>query len=320
MFIGQHGKTLQISANYIKLFCDSNRGVYEYEVIIEPVVDSKYRRQKLVSMVVRNDLDNVKLFDGGSVLYLPTKITDDRKTFITTLPGGDETFEVTFVFKKKKNMYDSECLHLYNILFKRIMYILLYKQMGRSFFDPTNKHMIPQHQLEVLPGYAVSVDQMEGGLFLCLDTQHKVMRTQNVYSYLMELNASDPSRFKEIAVANLIGSCVFTKYNNRTYTIDDINWELTPKDTFPTRDGGQISFLEYYERQHGLKIRDINQPMLVNRSTVKTSTGEKEDRLICLVPELCHMTGLTESMRNDFKVSMRSIGAKLCEVETFSLA
>lgn len=33
---------------------------------------------------------------------------------------------------------------------------------------------------------------------------------------------------------------------------------------------------------------------------------EKEDRIICLIPELCYLTGLTDQMRNDFSV-MKSI-------------
>ena len=33
----------------------------------------------------------------------------------------------------------------------------------------------------------------------------------------------------------LIGMIVITKYNNKTYTIDDINWDLNPEKTFPDR-------------------------------------------------------------------------------------
>lgn len=208
---------------------------------------------------------------------------------------------MTIIYKRKRRM--SECLHLYNVLFKRIMYILLYTQMGRNYFNPNHKHAIPQHKLEVLPGFAVSVDELEDGLMLCLDTQHRVLRMQNCYSLLMELRAADPRRFKELAHTNIIGSCIFTKYNNKTYIVDDILWDMTPSDTFPTRDGGCISFVDYYKKQYGLEIVDVQQPMLVNRKSVKKAGSlEKEDRMVCLVPELCHLTGLTDAMRNDFTV------------------
>lgn len=102
-------------------------------------------------------------------------------------PDGDEEIAVTIIYKRKKNLAERECLHLYNVLFKRIMHILLYTQMGRNYFDTNHKFLIPQHKLEVYPGFVVTVDELEDGLMLCLDTQHKVLRTQNAYELLGEL-------------------------------------------------------------------------------------------------------------------------------------
>ncbi|CAH0561242.1 unnamed protein product [Brassicogethes aeneus] len=302
-FKGDHGKQLRISANYIRLECDPKRGVFEYEVRFEPEVDAKNRRMRLVNQIIR-EMGQVKVFDGGAKLYLPDKITDSQKVFKMTLPEVPDTeFNVIITFQKQKKMYDRDSLHLYNVLFKRIMHILLYTQMGRNYFNTHHKYLIPQHKLEVFPGFAVSVDEQEGGLLLCLDTQHRVLRQQNAYELLTELRSMDPKRFKEAANQSLIGSCIFTRYNNKTYTVDDIAWETTPRDTFPTRDGNNISFMEYYKKQHNLTIADEYQPLLINKRTVKVAgSAQKEDIMICLVPELCYLTGLTDVMRNDFKV------------------
>lgn len=138
---------------------------------------------------------------------------------------------------------------------------------------------------------------------LCLDTQHRVIRTENAYQLMLELKAANSERFRENVTSSLIGSCVLTKYNNRTYVIDDIAWDMTPEDTFPTRDGRVISFVEYYKLQYNIKIQDVSQPMLVHRRTVKVSgQTEKQERMVCLVPELSCLTNLTDSMRSDFKV------------------
>lgn len=113
----------------------------------------------------------------------------------------------------------------------------------------------------------------------------------------------DPRRFKELATANIIGSCVFTRYNNKTYTIQDIAWDMTPQDTFPNRDGEAISFIDYYKHQHNIIIKDINQPLLINRKNVRVSgSADKVERMVCLVPEISYLTGLTDTMRSDFKV------------------
>ena len=38
--------------------------------------------------------------------------------------------------------------------------------------------MVPQHKLEIWPGYVTAVAEYEGGLMLNLDVSHKVLRTQ----------------------------------------------------------------------------------------------------------------------------------------------
>lgn len=38
------------------------------------------------------------------------------------------------------------------------------------------------------------------------------------------------------------------RYNNRTYRIDDIDWDNNPKGTFRKSDGSEMSFVEYYKK------------------------------------------------------------------------
>lgn len=159
--------------------------------------------------------------------------------------------------------------------------------------------------LKVYPGFAVSVDEQEDGLMICLDTQHRVLRTQNAYELLNEIQCAEKQRFKEVASSSIIGSCIFTRYNNKTYIVDDIAWDMNPQDTFPTRDGGSISFVDYYKLQYGITIKDVRQPLLINRRSVKVSgQTEKVERMVCLIPELSFLTGLTDAMRSDFKVKI----------------
>ena len=44
----------------------------------------------------------------------------------------------------------------------------------------------------------------------------------------------------------LIGCVVLTRYNNRTYRIDDISFDQTPQTTFEKADGTSSSFMDYY--------------------------------------------------------------------------
>ncbi|KAK1892726.1 Piwi-like protein 2 [Dissostichus eleginoides] len=52
--------------------------------------------------------------------------------------------------------------------------------------------------------------------------------------------------FQDECIKELIGNIVITRYNNRTYRIDSIEWDKSPKDTFTLMDGTQTTFVEYY--------------------------------------------------------------------------
>ena len=39
-----------------------------------------------------------------------------------------------------------------------------------------------------------------------------------------------------------------SRYNNKTYRVDDIDWSKTPQDKFDTATGEKISFVEYYKK------------------------------------------------------------------------
>lgn len=52
--------------------------------------------------------------------------------------------------------------------------------------------------------------------------------------------------FRDDCVKELVGSIVITRYNNRTYRVDDIEWDKSPNDTFSLMDGTKTTFVDYY--------------------------------------------------------------------------
>ena len=55
-----------------------------------------------------------------------------------------------------------ECTHLLNLVFKRAMRKLKLQQVGRNTYDPSNSIKIPQHKLELWPGYVTAITRKEG--------------------------------------------------------------------------------------------------------------------------------------------------------------
>jgi aubergine-like protein len=71
----------------------------------------------------------------------------------------------------------------------------------------------------------------------------------------------------------VIGTTVLTRYNNRTYKIDDIDWNTTPDFKFK-KNGEAMSLIDYYKKHYNITIKDLKQPLLIHRYKQKTSTGE----------------------------------------------
>jgi aubergine-like protein len=60
----------------------------------------------------------------------------------------------------------------------------------------------------------------------------------------------------------MIGQTVLTAYNNKTYTVHDVDYDKTPRDTFDTRNGPK-SYADYYLEKYRITIRNLDQPILV---------------------------------------------------------
>jgi aubergine-like protein len=69
---------------------------------------------------------------------------------------------------------------------------------------------------------------------------------------------------------------------------------MSPASTFD-KQGTEMSYQDYYKTRYNEGITDPNQPLLINKDR---KTGIE----VALIPELCQLTGLTDSMRADFKL------------------
>lgn len=104
--------------------------------------------------------------------------------------------------------------------------------------------------------------------------------------------------YQEAFKRAVIGTVVLTGYNNKTYRVDDVDFDASPSSTFETKTGHK-SIVEYYNERYNLKIKDPKQPLLVSKPKAKDVRGNK-DQVLLLVPELCRATGLTDKQRANF--------------------
>ncbi|KAK2582643.1 hypothetical protein KPH14_004922 [Odynerus spinipes] len=294
---GTTGKEVDILANYIDLKLEPGKGLFQYEVKFDPDIDSIILRRKLLNQHAAA-LGRTKSFDGA-ILYLPQKLPQERTVYKSDHPLDGSPITLTLIFKRQQQM--SENIQFFNVLLGRIMRALSLVRIGRQNFNPTCAHAVPQHRLEVWPGYVTAINEYEGGLKLCIDAKYRVMRMETVRDLMIEMHTKKPQDYKDAITMEIVGASVLTRYNNKTYRIDDIAWDKNPMFKFE-RQGTQTSIIDYYKNHWNLEIKDKAQPLLVHRAKEKTTTGETQEKLVLLVPELCYIAGLTDNIRSDFRV------------------
>uniref|UniRef100_A0A0P4W194 PAZ domain-containing protein n=1 Tax=Scylla olivacea TaxID=85551 RepID=A0A0P4W194_SCYOL len=129
------------------------------------------------------------------------------------------------------------------------------------------------------------------------DVIHKFLRLDTVYTLLRRLHTTHPNNLKWAAEREVVGMVVMTRYNQRTYTIHEIAWDLTCLGKFSYQ-GGQITYLDYYQKEYQVTVRDPHQPLLLSRPRKRDlRRGQKGN--IYLIPELCVATGVSQAMRSD---------------------
>lgn len=123
------------------------------------------------------------------------------------------------------------------------------------------------------------------------------MRQDTVYEILKTCMMSG-GEYQDAFKRAVIGTVVLTGYNNKTYRVDDVDFDASPSSTFETK-AGQKSIVEYYSEKYQIKIKDAKQPLLVSKPKAKDVRANK-DQILLLVPELCRATGLTDKQRANF--------------------
>ncbi|KAM9621905.1 piwi-like protein 2 [Trichechus inunguis] len=294
---GSKGRPQSLGLNLIKIQCH-NEAVYQYHVNFSPNVECKSMRFGMLKdhQAVTG---NVTAFDG-SILYLPVKLQQTLELKSQRKTDGAEIcikIQLTKILEPCSDL----CIPFYNVVFRRVMKLLDMKLVGRNFYDPSSAMVLQQHRL-IWPGYAASIRRTDGGLFLLADVSHKVVRNDSVLDVMHAMYQQNKENFQDECTKLLVGNIVITRYNNRTYRIDDVDWNKTPKDSFTMSDGKEITFLEYYSKNYGITIKEEDQPLLIHRpSERQNNQGMLLKGEILLLPELSFMTGIPEKMKKDFR-------------------
>ncbi|KFP31525.1 Piwi-like 1 [Colius striatus] len=294
---GISGAKIKLISNYYRMLSRPQWVLYQYRVDYSPNMEGRNLRSALLFQH-HELLGKTHAFDG-SILLMPRQLENKvTKVFANTRNG--EKVQITINLTNELPPSSPTCLQFYNIIFRRILKMLNFQQIGRNFYNSDNPINISEHRLMVWPGFTSSILQYEENIMLCTDVSYKILRSETVLDFMYNLyQRAEEQRFRDTCAKELTGLIILTKYNNRTYRIDDIDWDGNPQCTFRKADGSEISLVDYYKTQYNQEITDLNQPVLISQPKRRSSTMQGP---LILIPELCFLTGLTDKMRTDFKV------------------
>ncbi|CAF90296.1 unnamed protein product, partial [Tetraodon nigroviridis] len=298
--LGTSGAPISLTANFFQIVSRPQWVLYQYHVDYKPSIDSRRLRSALLFQ--HEVLGIARTFDG-SLLFLPHRL-HNKETVLHSKTHSGEEIQITVTLTNELPPTSPMCIQFYNIIFRRqvILKVLNLQQIGRNYYNPNDPLNIPQHRLTIWPGYTATILPYESAIMMCTDISHKVLRSETALDFMVNLkHQCGIERFHEICTKELVGLVVLTKYNNRTYRIDDIAWDHTPSNTFK-RGAADISFKDYYRNQYGLEIADGNQVLLVSYVKRMGPSGGPAPGPAMLIPELCYLTGLTNRMRSDFSI------------------
>ena len=259
---------VQIQTNSLRISRSQQYNVYQYAIIVKPSIDSTSLISKLLDTPSVRSIIGKQGFALGFSLFVPQKIASFQQ--LVAHPH-DQNSQVELKFKFIQILPLKEQAFIINILFKQVMKELNFVYMKNKYFDPTKKMKIEQYMIEIWPGFLLNVVEHDSNTFLLqCDITHRILQKTCVLSQLSVLRQQNANNFQMIARKQFVGESIITVYNNRTYRIDDIDFNSNPMSTF-VQNNITITYVDYFKQHWGLDITDYSQPLIVHRKFQKST-------------------------------------------------
>jgi aubergine-like protein len=293
------GKKLKLFSNYFQIDFDQGdiKGVNKYTVKFEPELpDNSKNLRKDVLKAARDKIkEKLEFFiDWGLCVYSLRKVADLP---VYEAEHDGTKYKITLEWVQIMEPSDRDHLIFLKIFFNSMMRSLRFETIGPKSFNPKAAHSLDAHNIKVWPGFDARMIMKERGCLLNVDVAFKVVRTDSVLDYMNQLREKAEQKnqdWQEAISEGMVGCTVVTRYNQKTYKIDRVDFGMSPETTFD-KQGTQTSYSAYYKEKYNEGINDPNQPLLINKDR---KTGNE----VALIPELCQLTGLTDAMRADFRL------------------
>ncbi|XP_057620740.1 piwi-like protein 3 [Chionomys nivalis] len=288
---GTGGEVIKLQTNHYPVTC-GHEIAYKYNIDYQPDIKDMAIRTDLL-LRHKSILGNCHIFDGNSLL-LPRRLQHLEMELVSQTES-DGKVRIRIRLSSELHPNHPEWLRYYNILFSKLLKLNNIEEMDSNPRDLRDlRNLLQASRMDIKRSYTTSILPYEKSLTLCADVTHRLLQKKTVWDLIAEKN--DSVTKEEEVFEEVVGSIVYTSYNNKTYRIDDVKWEKKPKDTFDKFDGSKTTYIDYYMKRYNTSITELGQPLLMSLGKWKKGQTSTPHEPIFLVPQLCYLTGVPRAV------------------------
>ena len=293
--------------------------IYQYPFTVNPEIgegDYKIRNKLFKDCGIGKKKEKKKIKDfygecfiSGDSLYAMKEINEQKTMECSSYHDGKIDYTITIQPKIKErtiNQADLEKDPLTKQFIEMLIRDILHSNPRLEFFkglfvfkDKKNVRIIESKKngsITFYPGYTTSFMETEGGNYLNVTLKNKISSAENILKYLKDSEYKNKENHQYIN-NYLIGKKFNVSYSKRNYMIDGINFDKNPENQTINYNNKTITLKEYYNIRYGIKLENLEQPLLVVHKKDKKDKNEKND--LYFIPELCYLSGLDDAFIKD---------------------
>ena len=249
------------------------------------------------------------MFEVPNLILAENMSTDDEeesdKLALYLTPAGDilDLKELTTCPLSER----SEYLQILEAYKSSVMSFMGLKEFGKSgkFFDTRQPIGSVFNQLNILGGFKVSFGVYQGqAAKLLFDRQCRIVHKYSLWdTWCNGVDNRVPQRRIE---SNILGNFFVDRLTDKLVRVHGIDHKLGVMSTHP--DPKYPTYRDYFEQVFGAEVEDLDQFLVFSQKTKKLGIYDSEGKEKVLrertyyLPECLVATGLTQRMKNDFKM------------------
>ena len=293
----------KVYANLYQITLSKELTIYQYPYTVSREINAGDARiRSLLFKASNKDLKKIygECLISGDSLYALKKVAEVKEVICYLyFKGQKDKYILTFdkvanerKIKKEEVQKDQLTKQFMELLIKDILYSNPKLEFYKGFFVlTTNKKLIETDRFSIsfYPGFTTSFIETDRGNFLNVTLKNKIIQADTILDYLKNFKYENKENYSYIK-EQLIGRGFKVSYAKRNYYIDDILFDRDPKTQTFSYNGKNYTLLDYYQKEHKIKIKNVHQPLIVVRR--KGNDGQINN--LYFIPELCYLSGLED--------------------------